>query len=236
MSGLNSSNGAAGVGAATADGGLVPETADLVEMLRGEVGHGLVYTHLRANANTSRTLEVASFSYALIELLVEKGVLTLEELDARKVEVAERLTEKFRESGMGVIRQDPEYDKYTFDDGVAIDCERRLPSCRAACCRLQFALSFQDIEEGVVRWDFAHPYLIRQGADGYCVHLDRGTSRCSVYAERPVPCRAYDCRHDERIWLDFEAMTPNPALELLAPIGPAPAAAAANGHAEHADD
>ena len=42
----------------------------VLESLRDELARGLMYTHSRANANTSKMLEVAAFSYALIELLI----------------------------------------------------------------------------------------------------------------------------------------------------------------------
>jgi Fe-S-cluster containining protein len=188
-------------------------TMDTFEQLRRDVTDGLLYTHHRANANTGKTLEVTSFAYALIELLIEKGLLTEEELNERKQKVMERLAEKFRENGMGVVRMEPEHDKYAFEDGVKIDCENRVHLCHAACCRLQFALSRQDVEEGIVKWDFSRPYMIRQSAEGYCIHLERNACRCSVYDNRPVPCRAYDCRNDKRIWADFERKIPNPDLE-----------------------
>jgi hypothetical protein len=199
---------------ADGDGGLSGVSEALAE-LHGEIAGGLLYTHHRANTNTSKTLEVAAFAYALIELLIEKGLLTEEELNERKRQVATRLAEKFRDNGMGVVRQEPEYDKYNLDGSVQIDCESRLPFCQAACCRLQFALSRQDVEEGVLTWDFARPYMIKQSQDGYCVHLDRQGCRCSVYAHRPVPCRAYDCRNDQRIWVDFERKIVNPELDKL---------------------
>ena len=74
---------------------------------------------------------------------------------------------------MGVVYQKPEQDKYSFEGGAGIDCENRLHLCQAACCKLPFALSKQDVEEGVVRWDFSAPYLIAHGPDGYCQHLDQ---------------------------------------------------------------
>lgn len=56
------------------------QTASLSDMvhealgaLRQEVADGLLYTHSRANSNTSRLLEATSFLYALIELLAENG-------------------------------------------------------------------------------------------------------------------------------------------------------------------
>jgi hypothetical protein len=78
--------------------------------LRQEVVQGLLYAHSRANANTTKTLEAASFLYALIELMSEKGLITIEELDERKRTVGERLAKQFRETGMGAVFQDPEYE------------------------------------------------------------------------------------------------------------------------------
>lgn len=188
---------------------------ELLDELRDQVSGGLLYTHYRTNTNTSKTLEVTAFAYALIELLIEKGLLTEAELNDRKRQVMERLAEKFRDNGMGVIRQEPEYDKYTFDSTVKIDCENRIHLCQAACCRLKFALSRQDVEEGIVKWDFARPYLIQRGKDGRCVHQDQQTCQCSVYEHRPLPCRAYDCRNDQRIWQDFDRNIINPNLDAL---------------------
>lgn len=185
---------------------------DHTQVLYQQIAAGLLYTHSRLNANTSKTLEATSFLYALIELLSEKALITIEELDERKQAVGQRLAQQLHEQGLGVMFQDPEYDKYTFTAGVQINCAERVHLCKAACCRLPFALSKQDIREGIVQWDLGQPYLIDQGADGYCNHMERTTCACTIYDQRPVPCRGYDCRQDQRIWLDFAAMTPNPAL------------------------
>ena len=182
------------------------------EELRDEVADALLYVHSRANANTTKILEVASFSYALMELLIERGLISVEELDERKRAVGQRLVDKFVEKGMGVALTKDEQDKYAYQGQVQIDCASRLHLCRAACCRLQFTLSSQDLEEGVVKWDLGRPYFIRRGADNYCHHLDRGTCRCGVYEHRPIVCRAYDCRKDGRIWQDFDAGIVSPKL------------------------
>ena len=121
---------------------------------RSEIAGGLIYTHGRANSNTAKLLEVSSFAYAAIELLAEKGLIDIEVLDRKKKEIADRLVEKFRQEGIGAAYQDPEHDKYTFESSVEIDCENRIHLCKAACCRLRFALSHQDVEEGIVQWDF----------------------------------------------------------------------------------
>jgi Fe-S-cluster containining protein len=191
--------------------------AEQLEKLRNDVAAGLMYAHGRENANTSKVLEVASFSYALIELLMERGVISVEELDERKKQVGQRLTEKFAEKGMGVALTNDEQDKYAYEGSVEIDCENRLALCRGACCRLSFALTVQDLEEGRVKWDLGRPYMIRHDEDGYCHHVERASKRCGIYENRPVVCRAYDCRKDKRIWEDFENRTVSPDLEKLFP-------------------
>ncbi|NUM74048.1 YkgJ family cysteine cluster protein [candidate division KSB1 bacterium] len=179
-----------------------------------ETARGLRYCHKRINANTSKSLEVASFLYALIDLLIERGVLTEEELNERQKKVAERLVQKFKDSGLGVMYQDPEQDKYAFAAEAHVDCENRVQACQAICCKFPFALSKQDVEEGIIKWDFGRPYMIAHGEDGYCVHLDRVSHACTVREHRPVPCRGFDCRtYDKlKVWLDFEENTINPDL------------------------
>lgn len=182
--------------------------------LRMEVVKGLLYTHTRINANTAKTLEASSFLYALIELLNEKGLLTFEELDERKKQVAERLVKKFVESGVGLMYQDTEEDKYTFEKEAVVDCENRLHVCRAICCKLPFALSRQDVFEGIIKWEFAKPYLIAHDEDGYCVHLDRDTFHCAVREQRPLPCRGFGCRDNERwhVWADYDKKELDPGF------------------------
>lgn len=181
--------------------------------LRDEVARGLLYAHSKLNKSDKRTLEAMSFLYALIELLEEKGLVVIDELDQRKGIVADRLVRRFRDNGIGALFQDPEYDKYNFEQGVDIDCDARLHLCKAACCRLPFALSRQDVREGTVRWDLGQPYLIEQDEDSYCSHLDRCAGVCTIYKQRPVPCRGFDCRTDKRIWLDFGDRRINPDID-----------------------
>ena len=95
-------------------------------------------------------------------------------------------------------------DKYA-TKATMLPCDELLPLCRARCCTLRFALSSADLDEGVIRWDYGQPYLIRQRkSDGYCVHNHPETHHCTVHEARPRACRSYDCRTDKRIWLDFD--------------------------------
>ena len=179
---------------------------------RDEVAAGFRYAHFRADANTGKLLEVASFLYAAIDLLNQKGLLDIAELDERKNAAAAQLVEKFSERGMGVVYQKPEQDKYSFEGTAKIDCESRMHLCQAACCKLPFALSKQDVDEGVVRWISRDLISLPNGPNGYCQHLDQEKKCCSVYEHRPLPCRGYDCRKDQRIWLDFENGVINPIV------------------------
>jgi hypothetical protein len=137
--------------------------------LRQAVAEGLLCTHSRINTNTRKTLEAASFLYALVELLEEKGLLSIEELDERKRMVGQRLAEQFRQNGNGVMLQDPEYDKYTFEQEVEIDCADRVHLCHAACCRLPFALSSTGTW-GNPTWS-----------------PTTGTGRAAIWTPRPAP-------------------------------------------------
>src|SRR5437588_758017 len=110
---------------------------------------------------------------------------------------------------------EPSLEQLRNDGAVQIDCENRLSLCRGACCRLSFALTVQDLEEGAVKWELGRPYMVRRDADGYCHHLEREQKRCGVYEQRPIVCRSYDCRKDKRIWADFENRIVSPDLETL---------------------
>ena len=59
-------------------------------------------------------MENAAFLFAAIEILVEKGLLTIEELDKLKKKIAEKLVEQFKQGGLGLVYLDPEIDKYSF--------------------------------------------------------------------------------------------------------------------------
>jgi len=92
-----------------------------------------------------------------------------------------------------------------------IPCAELVSLCHARCCGLSFALSTEDLDEGVIRWDYGQPYLIAQRAsDGYCVHNDPASRGCTVHDYRPRICRAYDCRKDPRVWIDYEQRIPAP--------------------------
>jgi hypothetical protein len=118
-------------------------------------------------------------------------------------------------------------DKYAIEQVDGPPCTELIPICHGRCCRLIFALSTQDLDEGVVRWDYGRPYMIRQRAsDGYCVHSDPTGRGCTVYEQRPAVCRRYDCRSDPRIWADYERRIPASG-DATSPLTPNPGERAA---------
>lgn len=162
---------------------------------------------------------------SLIELLLDRGVLDAEDLaravDANREEHGAEARARFESDGAMpawptvMVRQDDPVEPGAPDgadpatDEVEVDCAARMHICKAVCCSLPFPLSAAEVEAGDVRWDLGHPYVIRQTAEGYCVHNDRSTGGCDVYDKRPGVCRGYSCAHDERIWSDFDNMVLN---------------------------
>jgi len=174
---------------------------------------GLLYIHSRLNANTSETLEAMSALSRLIELLIRKGLVTAEEVDESRRSAGRTMAAQFEQNRPGVFLNPLHEDKYALSDGIAIDCENRVQFCRAACCRLKFPLTKQDVQEGIVRWDLERPYMIAHDERGACSHLDPAARCCTVWEKRPAICRVYDCRQDKRIWVDFDKKIPNPDMD-----------------------
>lgn len=93
--------------------------------------------------------------------------------------------------------------------GTPVNCEERLHLCKAVCCKLGFALSEAEVEQGIVNWEPEKPFFKRHDADGYCSHLKRDGCSCTIYSDRPKPCHTYSCTHDPRIWTNFAKMELN---------------------------
>jgi len=175
-------------------------------VLPEDVERGLRFNHIVGHNTRKGLAELSASYYALVETLVARGVVPLDEYERRRQDTMKREEEKFNKELAPQITNIP--DKYTLEALPEIDCEARLHLCQARCCKLHFSLSLQDLDERVVRWDYARPYQIGRRDDGYCVHNIPGTCKCDVYEHRPGVCRKYDCRGDKRIWKDFDARIP----------------------------
>jgi len=175
---------------------------------RAEVEQGLRFLHTLGMQSKIDLVGLSSRLLALIEELVASGTLDLRAFEERHQTVAEREAERMTKEGHVQVIVDNTHDKYALTDLPQIDCQARLPLCQARCCTLGFALSFQDLDERVVQWEYGTPYHIKQRKDGYCVHNSCETRTCQIYDQRPAVCRTYDCRKDERIWRDFDKRIP----------------------------
>lgn len=100
-------------------------------------------------------------------------------------------------------------DKYAVPN-AEVDCADRIALCGARCCAFEVTLSAQDVAERRLPFQVDEPYVVpKDPATGRCVCMGPDGA-CTVYDHRPGTCRAYDCRHDRRIWLDFDARIPAP--------------------------
>jgi hypothetical protein len=186
-----------------------------VDVERAELERGMRFMHWMAAQAQEVDYDHELTLYGLAELLVAKGVIEVEELNYFRARVKERADRERAQQPQVQIGAD--VDKYSPAVKAAeIDCDARIGLCRAACCRLTFPLSKQDLDEGVARWEYQQPYMNKRRDDGWCVHNDVETHGCRIHAHRPVVCRVYDCRQDARIWVDFEARVPHPSLAALA--------------------
>ncbi len=101
--------------------------------------------------------------------------------------------------------------------GAEIDCDSLIHLCLGRCCTFKVDISRADVAEGKLRWDIDEPYVLPRTANGYCANVD-DDARCRVYDDRPGVCRVYDCRGDERVWLDFDARIPAPLSPRVVPL------------------
>src|SRR5262245_39650391 len=152
-----------------------------------ELANGLIFIHTALGGAMAGAQQLSAHVYALTELLVAKGVVSLHEFEERRRIINEQMMTQMREKWLGARMQAEETDKYDPRHEVQIDCANRLHLCKAACCRLGFYLSKQDLEEGAVRWDLSRPYHIAQNENGYCTHCDASALTCTIRSRRPVP-------------------------------------------------
>lgn len=170
-----------------------------------DAGDGLRFVHLMEMQTKARVAELGATLNALVEALIAADALPLEVYERKKHLAILRENERGAAEATVDVADIP--DKYAVES-PPIDCAARLPLCQARCCKLDFLLSVEDLDERVAQWDYARPYRIRKRADGTCVHNHDGA--CSIHERRPGACRAYDCRKDRRIWLDFDRWIPAP--------------------------
>jgi hypothetical protein len=184
--------------AAAAPSSEPPTRADIEEALR-------FVNHHTTEARLAQAEVLASIR-ALVDTLVSVGALPHGEYERRRQRHLAAAARAIDEQP--TVKLGPAVDKYAVGPLPDIDCASLIPLCRARCCTLSVWCSAQDLDEHVVQWDYSRPYQIRKREDGYCVHSEPASRRCTIYAHRPAICRTYDCREDRRIWSDFSRRIP----------------------------
>ncbi len=165
------------------------------------------FTHSSLSNQAERINEIESFLYGLIDTLIARDVIDKNKLESRVKKVRNEILQKCEHFHAGIaISVDNTDNQKTF---APVNCEDRLSVCKAICCKLNFALSIDEIETGSAKWDLGRPYFIRQERNGACTHLKSNKQCCSIYSDRPKVCRKYSCAKDKRIWVDFETMELN---------------------------
>ena len=175
--------------------------------LERQVEHGNLFVHAALTDQATRANQIEAVVNGLADLLVRLDIVSTEDLVDSVETTRKAITGAGRQLSLGVaIRGDTDAETVPAD---AIDCEARIPYCKAVCCRLRFPLTVGEIESGPVKWDLGRPYVNRHGSDGYCHCYDGAANGCTVYDDRPTVCRQYSCAGDDRIWKDFEGMVIN---------------------------
>src|SRR3990172_5792389 len=111
-----------------------------------------------------------------------------EEEKTRLIAVMERML------AMGIAAVYGDEDESEAD--AVVDSQSRLILCKAICCTFRFALTKDEVKKGLICHDTERPFFIAREQDGYCPHLNRQTLKCTVWTDRPLRCRRYDCSKD----------------------------------------
>jgi Fe-S-cluster containining protein len=205
------------------------EQPEALQQLERQVERGSLFMQASFEAIAGRTSGVEGFVVELVEVLRAKGVLADDDLrptgadteagtppEAGPVEEAEEVLGP-PDAVAGAPSPQPlqwpaialRVEGEHLEPPAQVNCAERMHICHAVCCKLNFALTAEEVDAGKVKWDLGFPYIVRHDADGLCTHNDRATGGCGVYADRPGICRRYSCANDRRIWKDFERMELN---------------------------
>jgi hypothetical protein len=130
------------------------------------------------------------------------------ELSEEQQAYIKKMLKRLMELGIGAVYGDEDDS----ENAVAFSHGERLSVCRAVCCSFIFALTKEEVQKGLIRWDSQRPYFVHIDKDGYCHHLNRETFICTIWDERPQRCRKYDCRKDPNVWLDWDHRVINPRV------------------------
>ena len=106
---------------------------------------GSLFTHSALSRQSARINEIESFLFAIIDVLTQKGITPPDDLKQAVEGVRKEMVEKGELSHPGLaLRVDGEDD----NEFIPVNCNERMHICEAVCCKLNFALSAEEVEGG----------------------------------------------------------------------------------------
>lgn len=181
---------------------------DGLDGLDRQLARGGVRAQSLFNRTFERLSEVEAMLLGLLDVLLARGVVAAADIEPAVRRIEDQVAARGEEPAHAVALRSDDAEAAARPDAV-VDCAARMHVCHAVCCKLAVKLDAAEVESGRLRWDLGHPYYLRKEADGRCTHQDRATGGCGAYADRPKPCRQYNCANDGRIWKDFDGMVLN---------------------------
>lgn len=169
--------------------------------VRDALRAGFTRGHIDVARTQQLEFEQSVVVQCMLQVLMQKGLIKPEELNAALPAVHAEMTKLRSEQFTGPLLA----PLAGFPD-VDIDCAPHYPTCEAACCTsFHVFLTMEEAQSGKYLWDLTVPYKLLSDADECCVYFDRHARTCTIWQDRPLACRAYDCRTDTRIWSDYPA-------------------------------
>lgn len=171
------------------------------EGVRDALRSGFTRGHLDTARAQQLEFEQSVVVQCMLQVLMQKGLVKPEELNAALPTVHEEMTKLRSEQYTG-----PLLAPLVGLPDIDIDCGAHYDTCEAACCTsFHVFLTMEEAQSGKYLWDITVPYKLLSDADECCVYFDRQGRKCTIWQDRPLACRAYDCRSDTRIWSDYPA-------------------------------
>src|SRR5690349_9637103 len=106
-----------------------------------------LWSHGMHTATLDRMHDLATWVFAGLEVLMEKGVVTSDELAQIRARVREKLEERHWSQQVGFALNDDQTDKYKAKPSL-VDCDARMSLCKGVCCWMDHPLQVADIDEG----------------------------------------------------------------------------------------
>ena len=132
--------------------------ADLEE-LREEYERGMRFVHVISMQLKQDLYDTVTQMSAFIDAAAENGVVEREDLEKRYESSRQREYERIRSHAVVQIAEPSSATPVVTGD--ALDCQSRLHLCKARCCTFDVTLSTEDLDKGVIRWDYGRPYKLK---------------------------------------------------------------------------